>query len=429
MATFPSTPYTGADTVSTLNGLFKTQYAPDLNDLIPQHAILMQKLKYVPADKQNGAFYAVPCVLRSNQGVTYLGESGGVNPLSAAINAVMKEAQVKGSELNIRGQLSYKALSQAATAGARAFKKSSSWLVEDMANVSFTRLELATLHGQEGLGVVLSNTSTGSGACDIVITEASWATGIWVVLEGAQFDFWSASAKVCTAKLLTVDSTNRILTFDTPSFGSIGAIPVDADVYPKGAKIGIGSAASNYNEMAGLFKQYNPATVELFGITRTPYTLLQGNEYGGVGEISSAKVVQGASLAVDKGLMTDAVFLCGTKTFADLNAENMGLRMFDSSYSPAKAENGAQALSYDHINGKITVICHPFIKSADALLMDANDALFVGSSKPTFEIPGMPDKFFRLVQDKNAVELQNYADLAVFVHKPGQGVIYSGITH
>ena len=45
MATFPSTPYTGADTVSTLNGLFKTQYAPDLNDLIPQHAILMQKLK------------------------------------------------------------------------------------------------------------------------------------------------------------------------------------------------------------------------------------------------------------------------------------------------------------------------------------------------------------------------------------------------
>jgi len=181
--------------------------------------------------------------------------------------------------------------------------------------------------------------------------------------------------------------------------------------------------------MAGLFKQYNPATTDLFGINRVPYTLLQGNESSLVGEISSAKVVQGASLAVDKGLMTDAVFLCGTKTFADLNAENMGLRMFDSSYAGAKAENGSQALTYDHINGKITVICHPFIKSADALLMDANDALFVGSSKPTFEIPGMPDRFFRLVQDKNAVELQNYADLAVFVHKPGQGVIYSGITH
>jgi len=413
-----------ANDVSTLNGLFKTQYAPDLNDLIPQHAILQQKIKYVPADKQNGAFYAVPCVLQSNQGVSYLGESGGVSDLNDAINAIMKEAQVKGSELNIRGQLSYKALSQAATAGARAFKKSSSWLVEDMANVSFTRLELSTIYGQVGLGEVQSNTSTGSGACDIVITEPTWATGIWVVLEGAQFQFWGPSnALRATVKLVKVNSDLRKLSFVTVS-GNETTIVAGDDVYPRGAK-----TADGYNEMAGLFKQYNPATTDLFNINRVPYTLLQGNEYSGVGEISSAKVVQGASLAVDKGLMTDAVFLCGTKTFADLNAENMGLRMFDSSYSGAKAENGAQALSYDHINGKITVICHPFIKSGDALLMDANDALFVGSSKPTFEIPGMPDKFFRLVQDKNAVELQNYADLAVFVHKPGQGVIYSGITH
>jgi hypothetical protein len=413
-----------ANDVSTLNGLFKTQYAPDLNDLIPQHAILQQKIKYVPADKQNGAFYAVPCVLQSNQGVSYLGESGGVADLNDAINAIMKEAQVKGSELNIRGQLSYKALSQAATAGARAFKKSSSWLVEDMANVSFTRLELSTIYGQVGLGEVHSNTSTGSGACDIVITEPTWATGIWVVLEGAQFQFWGPSnALRATVKLVKVNSDLRKLSFVTVS-GNETTIVAGDDVYPRGAK-----TADGYNEMAGLFKQYNPATTDLFGINRVPYTLLQGNEYSAVGEISSAKVVQGASLAVDKGLMTDAVFLCGTKTFADLNAENMGLRMFDSSYSGAKAENGAQALSYDHINGKITVICHPFIKSGDALLMDANDALFVGSSKPTFEIPGMQDKFFRLVQDKNAVELQNYADLAVFVHKPGQGVIYSGITH
>lgn len=427
MSTFPSTPYSGADTVSTLNGLFKTQYAPDLNDLIPQHAILMQKLKYVPADKQNGAFYAVPCVLRSNQGVSYLGESGGVNALSAAINAVMKEAQVKGSELNIRGQLSYKALSQAATAGARAFKKASSWLVEDMANVSFTRLELATLHGQEGLGVVESNTSTGSGACDIVITDETWATGIWVVLEGAQFEFWSSAGanRGCVVQLEKVTSATRTLSFKTVS-GNETLIGAGDDVYPYMAR----SGASAWNEMAGLFKQYSTVSGTLFGIPdRQNYSLLQGNVAQNIGEISSAKVVEAASLAVDKGLMTDAVLLVGTKTFADLNAENMGLRMFDSSYSPAKAENGAKELSYDHINGKISVICHPFVKNGQALIMDPNDSLFVGSSKPTFEIPGMPDKFFRLVENYNAVELQNYADLAVFAHKPGQGVVLTGITH
>ena len=418
--------YSGPDTVSTLNGLFKTQYAPDLNDLIPQHAILMQKLKYVPADKQNGAFYAVPCILRSNQGVSYLGESGGVNELTTAINAVMKEAQVKGSELNIRGQLSYKALSQAATAGARAFKKSSSWLVEDMANVSFTRLELSTLHGQEGLGVV-ENDPSGSSPVNVVVTEASWATGIWVVLEGALFEFWDGdTSRNVVGQLTKVTSSTRTLQFTQFSgSGALSNIAAGDNIFFKGAKDG-----AAYNEMAGLFKQYSTTSGELFAIqNRQDYSLLQGNVASGIGEISSAKVVQAASLAVDKGLMTDAIVLVGTKTFADLNAENMGLRMFDSSYSPAKAENGAQELSYDHINGKLTVVCHPFVKGGQALIMDPNDALFVGSSKPTFEIPGMPEKFFRLVQNTNAVELQNYADLAVFANKPGQGVVLTGITH
>ena len=412
----------GPNTVDTLNGLFKTQYAPDLNDLIPQHAILQQKIKYVPADKQNGAFYAVPCVLQSSQGVSYLGDTGDAQSLQNAINAVMKEAQVKGSELNIRGQLSYKALSQASTAGARAFKKSSSWLVEDMANVAFTRLELSTLHGQVGLGKV-ENTI---GTTQVLVSDETWATGIWVVLENAMFDFWNGGTLQCTAKLIKVESDDRILTFAAPIFGSIGAISVNADIFPKGAKTG----ATTFNEMCGIFKQYSTVSGELFNIQdRQNYSLLQGNVVSGVGEISSAKIVAACSKAVDKGLMTDAIVLVGTRTFADLNAENMGLRMFDSSYAGAKAENGSQALSYDHINGKLSVVCHPFLKSGQALIMDPNDALFVGSSKPTFEIPGMPDKFFRLVQDYNAVELQNYADLAVFVHKPGQGVVLEGITH
>jgi hypothetical protein len=418
--------YSGADTVSTLNGLFKTQYAPDLNDLIPQNAILMQKLKYVPADKQNGAFYAVPCVLRSNQGVSYLGTSGGVNLLTDAINAIMKEAQVKGSELNIRGQLSYKALSQAATAGGRAFKKASSWLVEDMANVSFTRLELATLHGQEGLGIV-ENDPSGASPVSVVVTDASWATGIWVVLEGALFEFWDGdTSRNVVGQLTKVTSSSRTLEFTYFSgSGALSNIAAGDKIFPYKAKDG-----ASYNEMAGLFKQYATTTGTLFGIeNRQDYSLLQGNIASNIGEISSAKVVEAASLAVDKGLMTDALVLVGTKTFADLNAENMGLRMFDSSYSGAKAENGSKELSYDHINGKLSVVCHPFVKNGQALIMDPNDALFVGSSKPTFEIPGMPDKFFRLVENYNAVELQNYADIAVFAHKPGQGVVLTGITH
>ena len=415
------------NTVDTLNGLFKTQYAPDLNDLIPQHAILQQKIQYVPADKQNGAFYAVPTVLRQSQGVTYLGDSGNVADLNDAINALMREAQVRGSELNLRGQLSYKALSQASTAGARAFKKASSWLVEDMANSMFTRLELSTLHGQVGLGKVESKTIISGSVVEVIVSEETWATGIWVALESALFELWDGDAsRDLVLQLSKVTSTTRALQFTfVEGTGTFGSIDAGDDIFAKGAKTN-----SGYAEMAGLFKQYSTVSGELFNIqNRQNYSLLQGNVASGIGEISSAKIVEACSLAVDKGLMTDAIVLVGTKTFADLNAENMGLRMFDSSYSPAKAENGSKELSYDHINGKLSVVCHPFVKGGQALIMDPKDALFVGSSKPTFEIPGMPDRFFRLVEGKNAVELQNYCDLAVFAHKPGQGVVLTGITH
>jgi len=423
--------YSGADTVSTLDGLFKVQYAPDLNDLIPQFAILNRDIKYVPADKQNGKYYAVPCVLRSNQGVTYLGESGNVNLLTTPINAVMKEANVFGSELNIRGQLSYKALSQAASAGARAFKKASSWLVEDMTNVSYTRLELSALHGQVGLGVVSgAPTSPVSNVIDVVISESEWAAGIWVVLEGAEFEFWSSIGvggvkRNYVGQLTKVTSDTRTLQFSTVS-GVDSSVQSGDYIFPKGAK----TSDIAYNEMAGLFKQYSPSTLDLFGINRAPYSLLQGNEYDlNSTQLTSARVVEAASLALDKGLMSDATLLVGTKTFADLNAENMGLRMYDSSFSAAKAENGTKEIVYDHVNGKIKVICHPFVKGGQALLFSMDDVLMVGSSRPTFEIPGMQDRFFRLVDGSNAVEMQNYCDLAVFAHKPGQGVILTGITH
>lgn len=423
--------YSGADTVQTLDGLFKIQYAPDLNDLIPQFAILNRDIKYVPADKQNGKYYEVPCVLRSNQGVTYLGTSGSVGTLSTPVNAIMKPASVYGSELNIRGQLSYKALSQAASAGARAFKKASSWLVEDMTNVSYTRLELSALHGQVGLGVISgAPTSPSSNIIDVVVAEAEWAAGIWVVLEGAEFEFWSSNGvggvkRNFVGQLTKVTSDTRTLQFSTVS-GVDSSVQSGDIIYPKGAK----ATAIEYNEMAGLFKQYSPSTVSLFNIDRSDYSLLQGNEYDLQNtQLTSARVVEAISLALDKGLMTDATLLVGTKTFADLNAENMGLRMYDSSFSAAKAENGTKEIVYDHVNGKIKVICHPFVKGGQALIFAMDDVLMVGSSRPTFEIPGMQDRFFRLVDGSNAVEMQNYCDLAIFAHKPGQGVVLTGITH
>jgi hypothetical protein len=417
-------------TVSDLNGLFKDQFHKDIEDLRPQHVILQKDgfISWVPSDKMNGEFYSIPTLLRSNQGVTYLGETGAIGTLKDARSGVMKEAQVKGSEINVRGQISYKALSQAASAGPRAFKKSSAWLVEDLANVAHIRLEMSALYGQSGIGEVETSTQVSGATYDIVITEESFAAGSWVSLEGAAVEFFDGTDIVGTSLLgvvSTVTTSSRTVRMVTSGTG-IGSVVAGNTIFPESAAVDGGT----YNEMAGLYKQMTATSGTLFNIDRAAYALMQGNsvDLGDV-PLTKALIVEHAMKAVDKGCMSDMTLLVGTKTFAALNAEDMALRMFDGSYKPEKSQSGNRELIYENVNGSIKVVCHPMVKNGHAFLFNPEDVLWVGSAKPTFEIPGKGGEFFRLLDGSNAIELQNYADIALYVMRPAQTVMFTGIVN
>lgn len=412
-------------TVANLDGLFKDQFHKDVEDLKPQHVLLQDLIDWVPSDKMNGEFYSVPTLLRSNQGVTYLGESGGIGTLVTAKPAIMKEAQIKGSEINVRGQLSYKALSQAATAGARAFKKASAWLVEDLASVAHIRVEIAALYGQAGLGTIETYTVVSGSTYDVKITDPTFAPGIWVSLEGAVLEVFKANAAVGDRKLTveTVNTTAR--TVRVTQGGTTGTPAAGDNLFFEGANAGAGA----YKEMCGLYNQFAAVSGTLFNIDRGAYTLMQGNVVPTVGVPTKAKIVQASMHAVDKGCMSELICLVGTKAWAQLAAEDMALRRFDGSYSPSKSESGSEELVYTSVNGPIKVVCHPMVKNGHAFIFNSKDILWVGSSKPTFEIPGMAEKFFRLVDGSNAIELQNYADIAIYAIKPSQTVLLTGLTY
>jgi hypothetical protein len=419
-----------ANNVSTLDGLFKDQFHKDVENLVPDHALLQKDgdnglLKWVSADKLNGELYSVPTVLRTNQGVSYLGEGGSVQNLKAAKNAVMKEAQIKGSEMNVRGQISYKALSQAAEKGARAFKKTSAWLVEDLAFVMHTRVEVALLHGQDGLGIV-NATLTSATSHDVVISEASFAPGLWILLEGAAVQLFTSAGAERQAGVVGTVGTVTTSTRTVALSWSAAITPTATDVlFFDGARTGV----STYNEMVGLVKQLSATSGTMFGIDRGAYALLQGNVGGTTGAISKTKITDFAMTLIDKGAMGRLVCLVSTKAWGKLNNEDMALRRFDSSYSKEKSKSGSKELCYEVNLAEIRVIAHPFVKQGQALLFNPEDVILVGSSKPTFEIPGFDKEFFRLVDGSNAVELQNYADLAVYALKPAQGGVMTGITY
>jgi hypothetical protein len=52
-----------ANTLDTLNGLFKEAYASDLEDLIPDGTKLLQRIPFAKKEYQPGNFYHQPVVL------------------------------------------------------------------------------------------------------------------------------------------------------------------------------------------------------------------------------------------------------------------------------------------------------------------------------------------------------------------------------
>lgn len=423
----------GEQDLSSLNGLFKDQFAEEVNELIPDHAILQRDgdnglIKWVEASKQLGELYSVPTLLRSNQGVTYLGEGGSVQALKTPKNAVMKEAQVKGSEMNVRGQIAYKVLSSASEKGPKAFKKASAWLVDDLAFVMHTRIEIAALYGQTGIGTVESATDVSAGvSADIVITEATFAPGMWILLEGATLDAWTGTTKNNGSGAVTVTTvTTSSRTLRVGYSGTLASEIAAGDVlFFEGAR----TAGSTYNEFVGLYKQLTDASSTLFNLDRSAYALIQGNTAASTGVITKAKVVDFAMKLLDKGAMGRLTCLVSSKAWGVLNVEDMALRRFDGSYSKEKSRSGSKEIVYETNHAEIRVIAHPFVKQGEAFLFNSDDVIWVGSSKPTFQVPGFDKEFFRFVDGYNACELQNYADLAIYALKPAQGGVMTGITY
>lgn len=419
----------GENTVASLDGLFKVVYADKLLDLIPNFALLQKLVAFSPADKETGDFYAQPVVLAHEAGFTYLGSSGGAGNLKDAQNGVMKEAQVQGSEMNLRARLAAAALTRAAQKGQQAFERLSRWKVEDMNHAFRKRLEIAMFYGQKGIGTVESATDLGGGQANIVITAGTWAGGIWAGAEGVRLDAFTGTTKNNASGVLTVISVNSdTRTIKVSYTGTLASEVAANDVlYFESANAGSGT----FNEMAGL-QAIISNTGTLFGIDASVYSLWAGNVVSSVGQISFAKLQDAVAKAVNKGLMSDVDVFLSPKAWGVLNSDAAALRVFDSSYSVARAENGAQELSFHSQNGKMTIRAHAMVKDGDAFIVPLEKVLRIGSEDLTFGRPGVDSSeavYFDRVPNTNLLELQAMCDQAIFVECPAECVFMTGITY
>ncbi len=402
-----------ANTLDTLNGLFKEVYAKDLEDLIPDGVKLLQRIPFAKKEYQPGNFYHQPVVLGMEHGVTFAAGGDDAFALNAPISGQIKDATVRGTQLLLRSALGYKSAAASAEGGAKAFKPATKFLVGNMLRSITKKLEIEVLYGQMGYGTVASVSSN-----VITITTAEWAPGIWGGAENMPIEIRNSAGSVSRgeATITSVDFDNKTITLNTVLAG----VSANDVIWHKGAY---------GNEFAGIHKIITN-TGSLFGIDAAQYTLWKGNTYSaGSAALSFNKIQDAIARAVEKGLDSDVMVLVNPKAWADLLNDQAALRMYDQSYSPSKSENGSKELSFHGQNGKIEVVPSIYVKEGYAYILSMDEMMRIGASDVTFKRPGKGDEFFRELENNAGYEMRAYTDQALFCFAPAKNVLINAIVN
>jgi hypothetical protein len=401
-----------ANTVDTLNGLFKESYASKIQDLVPEGVRLLKEIPFNSAEKQPGNLYHAPITLGLEHGFTYGGGDGAVFSLNAAIASPMRDAQVRGTEMVLVSAISVGAASRSVSSK-NAFEQATKRLVQTMLKSMHVRLEAQLLYGQVGIARIESVSSP-----NITICDAEWAPGIWAGAKNMAIEIRSQAGTLRgTATVNKVDMKLKTLELDVVPVGTSG----DAD--PENAAADVIWFKGAYNkEFAGLHKMITN-TGTIFNVDASEYELYKGNivnvgtnfTAGGVAFISFEKIEEAVAVAMEKGLMDqDVVALVHPKHWNKLMTDLAAKRQFDSSYSGKELENGAKSIKFHGQNGIIEVQASLFCKQGYAYVYPKEELERIGSSDVTFEMPGMEGKFFRLMDAANGYELRAYCDQALF---------------
>jgi hypothetical protein len=408
-----------ANTPTTLVGDFKNLYQESgLVQAIPQWMIVQDRFAFKEAEA-TGQYYVFGVTLQRENGFTYAPSSGtgsGVVTLNASVAGYVGQAQVEGYAIYLRSRLSYDAAAKASRAGKKAFAQAYGAVLKNMKESHQYRLELSLLYGRDGLGIVSTNTSG-----VLVITDATWATGIW----GAGIK--DAILEAFTGVTATETQHNGDLTISAVSIsaksvtvtGTSAAVVANDVLYFKGAR-----TTTAYNECAGLYRVLTNATT-LFNIDAATQQLWQANSYAVGGQLSLTAIMQASSIGMSFGL-EKALLLCAPERFSQLASDEAALRRYVSDTPNAK--RGAKGITF--ILGTVDVeICpHPLLKQGHAMLLAEDTVMRIGATDITFGMPGSGEDMTVHVTDSTAIEFRSMSDQAIFSEKPAQNVLLTGIT-
>lgn len=406
MADFP-----GAVDITTANGLFKKVYG-DLENIIPIGKKVAELIPFLPKAK-TGESYNTAVILGLEHGVTYESSDAGAFILNDAVAGSVKQASIKGNQLVLRSAMSYESIFRS-QGNEQAFQETTKYVIQNMMDSLFKKLEVELMYGQDGIGVL--DAAPAPTPTSFKITDAEFASGIWSGSRGMKIDLYNGVTLVGTGQVQRVDLTTKIVTLQ--GVGIIGAA-AGHKIYPYNA---FGK------QMLGM-KKIMENTGVMFGIDAAQYELWEGTQFvlPSTDVLSFAVIQQAITKGVEKGLDKDAVVLCNPGHWDDLLTEQAALRMYDSSYTSNQAENGAKSIKFHSQNGMVEIVPYIHVKEGHAFIICKDDWRRIGSTDVTFKRPGQPDKYFLELQSHAGVELRAYTDQAIISRAPGKQVLIKNL--
>ena len=283
------------------------------------------------------------------------------------------------------------------------------------------------LYGEDKQGIgrvigteTIANTND-TYAINIIKTE--WADGIWAGAENMIVDFYAPNAAddanpKNSGTIQSVDPVGKILNIKFTGTANLAANDV------------IFFNKSRRKTFKGLHQMLTDTTGDLFTIDQGKYSLWRGNQFNVSGKLTVAKVLEAASIAVGRGLSTDANLYVNHKVYESLNASiNTTNRRVDSSYSVAKQQMGSKMICVNYQGGVINVKPSIYIKEKEGYLLPMGVAKRIGAQDVSFRTPGFDkDHIFHRMESNLGYAVRCYTHQAIFVEKPAQCVVLTGIT-
>jgi hypothetical protein len=296
----------GVNTISTLEGLFKINYASKMEDLKSDCAILQKEVTFKQSEKIEES-YVQPVLLTRSHGVTYASWDAGAFALNAAIVLNSKKATIKGSQMVLREQLAYDSVYRSTRKGEISFDPAVTLVVASMADSISHRMEASMLYGESGIGTsTTAETAVDATHTKLTVDLATWAVGMWTGSENAALNIYNGAAYGSATLISTgadaifavsaVDVGNRVITLEGTA---TGITPLETAANGTNV-LHFAFRGSKGNEMSGLDKILTN-TGSLFGIDAAAYSLWKSSTYAAGGALTIGKLDQPIAQAVGKG--------------------------------------------------------------------------------------------------------------------------------